>query len=309
MPDSNNDILLQAEAQDAKQYRKVLWWVEHRERLGRIGIILLLIFDVCLVLFVAWSLMDVFFLSSSSHRNALIESVTVNQEDLRAYSVARSAAPLEISATRVFAASSTARDFYVELANENTDWWAEFEYQFAYDGGSTPVRSGFILPGQDKPIAELAFTAPSSVSQAQFQITKMSWKRIDHHSIKDYKTWSEDRLRIEILNPTLSQDVALGSTEAKNLFRTSFTAKNNSAFSYREPTFYVLLKRGGSVVGVNRTTIRSLAAGEEAEITVNWFGVIPSASQVEVIPELPIFNKEIYLDLVGSETLDVRDRP
>ena len=303
MPDLNNDILLQAEKQDSKLYRRTLWWVEHRDRLGKIGIILLMIFDACLVLFVLWSLADAFLLSAGAERRALVDAVSLNQEDLHAYTVARAATPISLSNAQAFALGNNKYDFYVSLENTNEDWWAEFEYQFVYDGGSTPVKKGFILPASSKPVTELAFSSEAAVVNAQFQFQTISWHRIDHKVIKDYATWSKDRLGLEILNPTLTQDTTI---DAKGLFRTTFTVRNRTAFSYNNPSFHLLLKRGAAVVAVNKTTLQSLAPGEAQDVVVNWFGSVPSASQVEIIPDLNLFDPMLYKELVGSPTIDTR---
>lgn len=303
MSDPNNDILLQEEQQDSKQYRRTLWWVEHRERLGKFALLSLIIFDVCLVLFVSWSMVDAFVLSAGRERRAVIDSVLLNQEDLRAYSVARSASPLSVANAQIFASGANAYDFYTELQNVNKDWWAEFDYQFVFDAGTTEVRRGFILPESSKPVMDLAFASTTTITNPRFQFLDVSWHRIDRHTIPDYVKWSQDRLGLEIQNPTLTQDITI---DPKGLFRTTFTVRNGTAYSYYSPTFYLLLKRGASVVAVNKTTLTSLVSGETQDVVVNWFGTVPSANQVEIVPELNLFDPMLYKPLVGSTTIDTR---
>lgn len=305
MPSTNNDILLQEDKATAKDIRRTLWFVEHRERIGKLGILLLLIFDACLVLFVAWSMFDAFLFSAGAERRALVDSVISRQEDLHAYTVARAASPIALSDTRVFLLGNNKYDFYTELANANTDWWAEFDYQFVFDSGSTSLKRGFILPESKKPVAELAFASETGIANATLQFQNVSWHRLDHHLIPDYKKWSKDRLGIEMLNPTLSQDTSLN---AQGLFRTSFTVRNGTAYSYNNPTFYLLLKRGATVVAVNKTTLQSLVPGETQDVIVNWFGSVPSASQVEIIPDLNVFDPMLYKSLEGEATIDTRSQ-
>lgn len=307
MSDTNDNILLKEEAQDSKQIGRTLWWVEHREKLGNLGIILLVIFDACLVLFVAWSLVDAFLISSGSEQRAVIESVSMNQEDLRAYTESNAALPMNVAPVSVFPSVNNKYDFYTQLENQNADWWAEFDYQFVFDGGATIVKKGFILPESKKSVAELAFVSTTGASNIQFQFQNVSWHRIDHHVISDYTKWSEDRLGLEIKEPTISQDVSVNS---QGLFRTTFTVKNNTAFNFYNPTFYLLLKRGESVTGVNKTDLQMLAAGETQNVVVNWFGTIASASQVEVVPDLNLFDPSLYKPLSGTASIDTRsERP
>lgn len=303
MSDTNNEILLQEEKQDSKEYRRSLWIVEHREKIGNIGIVILAIFDICLVLFVVWSLVDAFVLSAGNEQRSVIESVSLNQEDLHAYTEAQAADSMIVSDASTFPSANNKYDFYTQIENPNEDWWAEFEYQFVFEGGSTGIKQGFILPQSKKPIVELAFVNDAGLQNAQFQFESISWHRIDHHLVPDYVTWSQDRLDLEIQNPTIMQDPTI---DKNGLFRTTFTVHNNTAFNYYNPTFYLLLKRGATVVGVNKTQLQTLVAGETQEVVVNWFGTTLSASQVDVVPDLNLFDTRLYKSLEGSETIDTR---
>ena len=62
------------------------------------------------------------------------------------------------------------------------------------------------------------------------------------------------------------------------------------------------------MVGVNRTSLSSLESGVEEEVTVNWFGTLPSVSEVQIVPELNIFDLEVYKPLQGESTRDTRTR-
>ncbi len=303
MSDSNNNILLQEDKEAAKEIGRTLWWVEHRALLGKLGIILLILFDASLILFVGWSVYDAFIASAGPEQKALVDSISNNQADLHAYTAARAAAPINISDAHVFASANNTYDFYTQLENPNTDWWAEFQYQFVFDSGSTTVKQGFILPGSTKPIVELAFSSAAGISTAHFQFQSMTWHRVDHHVIQDYTKWSKDRLGVDILNPTIAQDTSSGS---QGLFRTTFTVRNNTAYNYYNPTFYLLLRRGATVTGVNKTVLQTLASGETQNIVVNWFGVIPPASQVEVIPDLNLFDPMLYKPQEGVPSIDTR---
>ena len=90
--------------------------------------------------------------------------------------------------------------------------------------------------------------------------------------------------------------------------RSVFSLSNDTAFSYYDVGLFVLLKRGSAIVGVNKTTLSTLNSGEETDVTVNWFGTLPSVSQVEVIPELNIFDLGVYKPLMGETTRDTRTR-
>jgi len=301
---SMNDILLEEEKEGAKKYRFSLWWVEHRELLKKIGIRSFIVLDALILLFVFWSLIDAFAIRYDAEQKAISEVVLTNQEDLHAYTASRTATPLSVAETQVFSTGNSQYDLYTEMNNANADWWAEFTYKFSYDGGETKETTGFILPTQKKSIAELAVQSNSAIGMAQFQLVSVSWHRVDHHQIADYTKWSSDRLNIEIKSPTFLQDTQIKDT---TISRTTFTVVNHTAYSYFHPTFIVLLKRGTSVIGVNRTALQSLDSGEAQDVALSWFGVVPGSAEVQVIPDINLFDSGVYKALVGTPSIDTRN--
>ena len=298
-----NDILLNEEKEDSRRYRFSLWWVEHRIQLKRNGIILFVVCDVLVLLFVFWNLIDAYALKYDAEQLAVTSLTQENQDALHAYTVARAAEPLTFIDASVFLSADNQYDFYTELTNPNADWWAEFQYTFTFSGGETSVKSGFILPNEQKPVVELAFASTTPVESAQLTIQNVTWHRVDHHLIADYKKWSTDRLRLEIQNPVFSQDTTIA---AHTLSRSVFTVKNNSPYSYYRPVFYLLLKQGSRIAAVNRTSLASLDADSKQDVVVNWFGVVPSNATVEVIPEINIFDPGVYKPLTGTSPIDAR---
>ncbi|MBI4713716.1 hypothetical protein HY771_00805 [Candidatus Uhrbacteria bacterium] len=208
-----------------------------------------------------------------------------------------SAGPLLQENVRVFPIGDSRYDFYSELTNPNNDWWLEFQYQFLFNSGETEPEIGFLLPGQQKPVISLAVISQTQIQTAELKLTDLVWHRVDHKIIPDYSTWQEDRLRIEVSDITFSKET--GAT---------FTVFNNTAFSYFDPVFYVILKRGSAVVGVSRASVASLKAGERQEISLAWFGTLPSVGEVEVQPDVHLFNPDIYQRLEGEPSIDIRTR-
>lgn len=296
-------LLLEEEQEFKRFYRLSLWWVEHRALLRRIAFSFFIAFDGVLLLFVFWSFLDSFAISYGDEQREVAKLAVYGQQDLRAYTVANHAQDLQYEAARVFPLGGGRYDFYVEVTNPNDDWWVEFEYRFLYESDNTGMAYGFLLPGQAKPLIALAVTSENPVGEAQVEITNVSWHRLDHHRISDYPTWQKDRMEIEILNPSFSLETGF---EGDTFGRTTFTVFNHTAFSYFDASFYVLLKRGAAVVGVNRATIASLGAGEQVDVTLNWFGVLPTVSSVEVIPDVHLFDPEAYQRPEGGTSLDTR---
>ncbi len=96
------------------------------------------------------------------------------------------------------------------------------------------------------------------------------------------------------------EDVAFSrelEIDSEEIGRVSFTVRNTTAYSYWEPSFTILLMRGGSVAGVTRTTLTRLKSGDERSVAVNWFGSLPAVTKVEVIPEVNLFDPDVYMPL------------
>ena len=298
-------FLLEEEKEFKRFWRLSMWWVEHRALLKRIGYGAFIAVDAGLLLFAVWNFVDAFARSYEAEQRSLYEMVALGQTDLRAYTRGNAAQDFERSEARVLPIGDERFDLYATLSNPNNDWWAEFEYVFRAGGVEVAREGGFILPGERKPVVALAIASATPFATAEFSIESVDWHRVDHHLIPDYATWSQDRLGLLIENAQFTKDVKL---DGKAFGRLSFRVTNSTAFSYYDPSFFLLLKRGSSVVGVSRTTLGELKNGESQMVNVNWFGTLPSVSEVEVIAEINIFDLDVYKSLEGETTVDTRTR-
>lgn len=303
MEDQN--FLLQEEKSFRQQYRLSLWLVEHRAFLKRLGLSVLATFDSILLLFVFWTMIDSFAIAYADEQQAVAEMVAYGQGDLHGYTKAASASPLVPSEARLFPLGNERYDFYVSLANENTAWWAEFDYRFTFPAGETPVLSSFILPGQKKPVVALAVDVQSPIQTVVFELVNARWHHVDARVIDDYPQWEQEHLAFEITDTSFSQEAGFDN---QRFGETTFTVLNRTAYSYLDPVFYVLLKRGSSVVGVSRVVLSELSAGEQKNVTLHWFGTLPSVSTIEVIPDIHLFDPRVYREPKGKPSIDTRTR-
>ncbi len=297
------NLLLQEEKEFKRFYKFSLWWVEHRAFLRKLAYGFFIVVEGLLFLFVLWTMLDSFAVSYEDDEREVAKVVAYGQTDLHGYTSARAADPIDQEQVLVFGIGDNRYDFLAQLNNPNSDWWVEFTYSFAFDAGSTTPVRGFLLPLQVKPVVSLAVMSQTPVREAQLELTDVRWHRIDHHEISDYATWQEDRLRLIITDATFSKETGF---ENDVFGKTTFTIYNNTAYSYFDPQFLVLLRRGSAVVGVSKATVASLGVGERREISLNWFGTLPSASSVEVIPDIHLFDPDVYQQLEGQPGIDTR---
>jgi hypothetical protein len=299
----DNGALLQEEKDYKRQYRIVSWWIDHKDLLKKIGIGMFIGVDTVVLLFAAWSLADGFLFSYPSETLEVAKMAVYGQDDLHAYTQATAAKDLETDAVTTLSGGEGKFDFHTTVTNPNDDWWADYTYVFRWSGGATKEEIGFILPSEVKPVVSFGLEADAAPRGADIAITSVAWHRVDHHVTGDYPDWAADRMNL------LIENVSTGTTElGESLGRITFDVTNHTAYSYYEPTFYIILTRGSTVVGVNRTTLGSLDSGERQTVVVNWFGTMPTVSKVEVIPEINIFDVDVYKPLEGETPLDTRTR-
>lgn len=305
MAEEKSSLLLEEEKEFKKQYKRSLWWVEHRAGVIRLGYGLFFAFDAILILFVLWSFLDSYAISYDRERRAVESMVTQGSSDLRAYTQANAAEALDEEEVRVFATGDNHYDLFAMVSNPNQDWWVEADYSFLSNGTETPKEHVVFLPGERKPLANLAVTSTDSIRTTSLLLSNITWHRIDHHEIGDYDAWYEKRSKLEIIDPMFVTE----STPEKTIGVSSFSVMNHTAFSFFHPTFYVLLKQGSSVVGVNRVSIVSLDSLEQKNISLNWFGTLPGVTTIEVIPDINLLDPSVYKQAKGALGGDVRTRP
>lgn len=291
---TNGALLKPEEKESASFYKRAVWWVEHRARLWKLGMIFLAACDAVLLLFAIWTFVDAFVVSVDREDRAVAEMAVLRQADLRAFSLSHAARPLEAKLVQVIATGDKQYDFYTTLSNPNADWYAEFRYVFVAGDQETQERAAFILPGEEKPIVSLAFSADNRPGSVRFDARDIVWRRVRAHDIPDYAAWQSDRFEFDITNISFSRDLQIDSKEIGLIH---FTVQNRTAFSYWEPVFTVRLLRGGAVVGVTQTTLDQFEARETREVAINWFGTIPAVTKIEVIPEVNIFDVDAYMPI------------
>lgn len=298
------NVLLEAEKDYQKQYRKSKWWIEHRDGLRRAGIVAFIVVDALFVAFAGWAFVDAYLVSYADEKRAVLELASYGQSDLHAYAVARAAKDLKIVTPTATVSSEGKYDLYTTITNPNRDWWAEYTYVFESTAGATAEAKGYVLPSSDKSLAAYAIASATPPRGLALSLTDVAWHHIDHHVTGDPAAWIANRVGFEVTNATFAPI----EIDKKSVGRISFTVRNTTAYGYYDPSLTVLLMRGPTIVGVTGTTLSSIEAGESQDVSVNWFGPIPNVNKVEVIAEVNPFDMESYKALAGETTEDTRTR-
>ncbi len=295
-------ILLPEEKAYAREYKWRHWWIEHRFTLKQVSLLVIMVMEGLLFLFVLWNGLDAFLLSSFEDEQALAQMVAYGPSETHAFAVSQQAESLQLSNARVLSLGDGRYDFYVEVTNLNDRWWAEVDYVFS-SGEIVEEGTGFVLPSGETPLVAFSVASSIPLTSVSVEMQEVRWHRLDTHTIPVYEEWQEDRFRLVITD--ISFDPAF-ELNGKRIGRMTFTVTNEGPYGFYEVPLYLLLSRGGSVIGVNRTELSTLDAGETKQVVVNWFGAVPSVSTYEVIPLVNLFDPEVYQELQGKQSIDAR---
>ncbi len=267
------------------------WWVTHKVQVRRWFTVVLGIVAFVLVAYAGYGFADWYFGSGVLERAsfAAYERPAIDLSLFRRDTPQR---PV-IEPAYILASSEDSFDLVSQVTNPSKSFWLEFDYRFE-SGGSTvgTVQHGFLLPASKKYLYVLGVKGnrPGSVT---LQLNNVSVHRVDPHVIKpDYLTWARARLNFKIGDIQFKPPAP---TDPLPVSRATFTVKNDTGFSYWKAGFFVLLRTGTSVSGANYVVITELRAGETRTVDASWFADMPGVSDVQVTPDLNIFDNSIYI--------------
>lgn len=295
-------ILLPEEKTYAREYQWRRWWIDHRFTLKQASLLAAIVAEGLLFLFIVWNFFDAFLLSTQQDEEATAHMVAYGPSETHAFAISQQAEELKISDARVLSLGDGRYDFYAEVTNLNEKWWAEFTYMFT-SGDVTQEGTGFVLPSSQTPVVIFSVASSVPLTSATVQMDKIIWHRLDAHMIPFYDLWQQDRFRLAITDISFDPSFKLNG---KQIGRMTFTVTNEGPYGFYEVPIYLLLSRGGQVVGVNRTELSTLDAGEIRQVTVNWFGAMPSVSTYKVETHINLFDPDVYQELEGKQSIDAR---
>ncbi|MBT4857120.1 hypothetical protein HON52_02935 [Candidatus Uhrbacteria bacterium] len=288
-----------------KDYQRNVRMIDARPIVGRLALGIWALFDLILVLlflfFVFGYLVSGQFADRQSVAEVFNEIGSLHDESLER-------APFALLTSNAIAITfdDGKYDFYSEIENGNEDWYATFKYGFeTEDGEVTDMESGFVLPSESRPLIQLSVALENSPSQAELIVEDVVWQRVDTHEVADINSWMDEHENFVLSSSEYGDKIVL---EEDSVVRSMFTVENDTPYNYWSTPFWIVLERGGTVVGVNQATIAGFEAGEIREVTVNWFGRAPTSAQdLRIYPVIDYFDEDVYMDQQGGDDLDSRD--
>lgn len=285
-----------------REYQRDVVITNARPKLVSFGLFVWLLVDSALVVFFLVTVV-MYLVSGSFTDQRLVATLDNNVASLHGAAVARAADPLLVGDARVLTHDTGVYDVYAVVENPNTDWYATFSYAFSDDVSAEPA-TGFVMPGEKKHVLALGVELAAKPSGVNVEVTDVVWHRVDRHAVPNTEEFLVDHGNFVVTDERYDDSITIDQTKVGDA---TFTLTNNTAYSYYNPIFVVLLEHGGSVIAVNQVTVPRFMAGESREVTVRWFGQAPGAGTVTVVPAINYFDDEAYASPTGDAATDVRD--
>lgn len=281
------------------ELKAAVWYIKHKKRIHDILLFSFIAFDVILALinlYIWINYLTVGYIQDERNRALLTKNYVSSVLVHNLYE----AKPLAISSVTAIPSATGKYDFFAEAKNENVNYKVELDYQFLYNGGITETQSVLIMPNSKMALTILGSALPFSPQGAQLQILKTNWTRIDPHSVADVDSFIKERINFKIENfnflPAYDSSGAWTNTII-------FDITNNSNYGYWQPSFFVVYKNGGGVVGVKKITINTFKVREKRNVELKSLTEGILVTDVDVIPAIDLFDKGVYIP-VGTKFSD-----
>lgn len=264
------------------------WFVTHKILLKKIALAAGFVISSLFLLYGVYGFVDYFLITGPKEKQMLAQLPKM-LVDFRVIHQ-KAARGLEILSAHLVP-SSGKYDLVAKMRNPNDKWRASFDYYFLIDGRPTDLKTGFILPKEDKFIFELAYAAQSPKSLS-FVIDKVRWQKLDPHKISNYDSWKKLHFNFLVSDITFNGAVKVDS---RVFSQAGFEVKNLSAYDFWQVDFKAVLYRGPVIAGANFVHTEQFRAADSRDMAVTWYEPIPGVTKIEVYPEVNIFNDSVYM--------------
>lgn len=272
-----------------KDLARSAWFVKNKILLRKIVIVVLLLWIGIAGLYSLIMLGAYLFSGFWNDRQSRLETVQEFQNytlDASTYA----AAPLQIDSIKIFQTGES-YDFYSLAINPNLRFVARVKYKYVFEGGETPEKIVTIDPGKKIPLTVFGFQSNAYPATARLQIEETKWRKINSHQIADVKSYMDIRLNFSIDNLQIEHNAAGGPVPP----RITFDIQNNSAYSYYEGRFALLLLSSGNVAGIQPLLIKDFRAGQTFPVDVRPAFDIGGIDDIEVVPLMEVFDSNEFL--------------
>lgn len=185
-------------------------------------------------------------------------------------------------------------DFFAQAFNPNKKFLARVSYKFAFDGGETALRSVVIMPGKKIPLGLYGFESGVYPSGVRLVVENTDWQKIDAHVIPDIEAYINPRLDFQVENLNFERQSMTEGIPP----RITFDIINQSAYSYYEGRFAVLMISGSGVENILPLSLKNFRSGDVFPIDLRPPFDISGVSDIELVPLMNVFDPNEFLSVL-----------
>lgn len=274
--------------------KKGLWFIRNKNNFKTSLIAFLILFNVALWSYNIFKTGHYIFIGMKNEDLMIMELVNSNALN---YKYMELIAPhgFKYGEIQTFKNKGDEGDEYsviIEIANINPKHLGTFNYCLMSNEDEIKCNDDFILPGEKKYL----FTnikKDKYVSNMQFVVNSINWKKFDRKKIYDLSEFKEERLRFDFTEINfINGDDNKAISEKIKLSSLIFTAKNNTSFNYYSLPLQIFLYKNGRIVDVNKITIDNFISQDSKSMNIIWQSPIKNISNIKIIPDINIFEDE-----------------
>lgn len=199
---------------------------------------------------------------------------------------------LQVISSALVADGNTGYDFVASVFNPNSLYGAgSLPYEvILFDANHQEIsrRQGtsYVLPGQSRFIVE-PNVSQVAVASAEISLLQPTWQKVkEFNGVIDFPVKEE-------------HFTYLGNGQTANTYEATVT--NRSDFSFDQVDIVVILfGQAGEIVGVNRTSVKTINPQEDRYFKVTWPFVLPDHTRVQIEAVTNVFENSNFLRIHGD---------
>ncbi|MFH1781009.1 MAG: hypothetical protein ABH835_00095 [Patescibacteria group bacterium] len=261
-----------ADSMGNQKFKMGYWWVNNKTKVFKLGKVVFIGVDILLFLILGYFLtIYIININTTNQIHATISDQSVLFPD-------KSPSALQIVNTYSLKAGIGKVDFLAEISNPNENWAVEsFTYTFSGGGVQTTPQTSFVLPAQKKNLAQFGIpTELGTGSKPTLSITDVVWTKI-----------KEPLAVVNVEYKELEYSAAdIKGEEGESSSLVTGSIFNKSAYGFYDSSLLVVMKFGGSPVGVGRVGLDDFKSFEERPVEIRFSQRYPF--NVDINPEFEV---------------------
>jgi hypothetical protein len=272
--------------------RIAYWIVTNKLFIQRIIFFLLFTFDVLIVSFSVYSVIQYYSVERVQFEKAMS---TLERYNLDYQNYQKKIEPDEIQILELDAVDlgSNRYNFVARVKNPNINSWIarEVHYNFVYNNEKTKTKIDFILPGEDKFLGAFNIESLSKVLKPRLEISYIRWERIKKGEVDKFVEKVKKYTDFDINNEKYLSTTDLGLPPDDVINAVKFTVVNNTIFDYYDVGFFIVTYNGPIITSANYLTLNDFMSKEVREEEVRWHNIISEPSLIVVKTEVDFFEE------------------